>query len=80
MASHREARLKPEFAHLYPYLRPGIWEPAAMLTDRVVASLLGRPGGKFITGDRALDPAHFEFRGSDDRRPPDHWGPREDVP
>src|SRR5919112_551398 len=25
----REARLKAEFAHLYPLLDPGCWEPAA---------------------------------------------------
>ena len=36
-----------------------------MLTDRVVASTLGRPDGRFVTGERALDPDHFEFRGSD---------------
>ena len=69
MRSQREARLRPEFARLYPYLTAGIWEPAAVLTDRVVASLLGRPEGKFISGERALDPAHFEFRGSEARLP-----------
>jgi hypothetical protein len=70
MASRRQARLRPEFARLYPYLQAGEWESAAVLTDRVVASTLGRPDGTFITGERALDPEHFEFRGIDERQPP----------
>ena len=68
--SRREARLRPEFAHLYPYLQAGEWECAAELTHRVVASTLGRPDGMFITGERALDEKHFEFRGSDERQAP----------
>ena len=74
MSMGREARLRPEFAHRYPYLTPGVWQPAAVLMDRVVAHLLGRPEGRFITGERALDPEHFEFRGGESRpaaeRPP----------
>lgn len=62
--SDRDARLRPEFARFYPYLTPGVWEPAAVLADRVIAGILGRPDGRFITGERALDPEHFEFRGS----------------
>ena len=68
--SWREARLRPQFAQLYPYLRAGEWESAAVLTDRVVANTLGRPDGRFVTGERALDPQHFEFRGSDEREAP----------
>ena len=66
---HREARLRPEFAARYPYLSPGVWEPAAVLADRVVASILGRPDGRFISRERALDPEHFEFRAGASRRP-----------
>jgi hypothetical protein len=66
----REARLRPEYAALYPYLAAGQWEPAAVLTDRVVANILGRSDGRFITGERALDPSHFEFRGSPERSAP----------
>jgi hypothetical protein len=62
-AGQREARLRPEFAARYPYLTPGVWEGAAALCDRVVAAILGRPDGRFISRDRALDPEHFEFRG-----------------
>ena len=67
MRRKREARLRPEFADLYPYLTPNAWESAAVLSDRVVANLLGRPDGHFITGERALDPVHFEFRGTPGR-------------
>jgi len=59
----REARLRPEYGRQYPYLVPSQWAPAAVATDRVVAHVLGRRDGWFITGERALDPAHFEFRG-----------------
>ena len=65
MKSRREARLRPEFAERYPYLIAGRWEPAAVLADRVVAHTLGRPDGRFIVAERALDPEHFEFRGWD---------------
>lgn len=68
MNSHREARLRPEFAALYPFLSPDHWEPAAVLADRVVAFVLGRPDGRFIIAERALDPDHFEFRGNDENR------------
>jgi hypothetical protein len=69
----REARLRPEFAARYPYLTPGVWVPAAVLSDQVVAALLERPDGRFITRERALDPEHFEFRAGATRRP---GGPR----
>ena len=78
MVSRREARLRPEFAQLYPYLQAGEWESAAVLADRVVAGILGRPDGKFITGERALQAEHFEFRGSDERQAPDLVLRRED--
>lgn len=70
MEATRQARLRPEFAARYPYLTPGQWESAAVLTDRIVANIPGRPGGRFITGERALDPVHFEFRGGDQRPVP----------
>jgi hypothetical protein len=57
-----EARLRPEFAMRYPYLVPGVWRPAAVLADCVVASALRRPSGGFISREGALDPEHFEFR------------------
>jgi hypothetical protein len=67
-ASHdREARLRPEFAALYPYLTAGEWDSAAVLADRVVAHTLGRPDAAFVARERALDPVHFEFRGRQPR-------------
>jgi hypothetical protein len=58
----REARLRPEYARRYPGIQAGVWEPAAVLCDRVVAAglLRGSPRG---WNERALQPEHFEFRG-----------------
>ena len=69
-----EARLRPEFAQQYPYLTPGVWESEAVLTDRVVASLLSRPDCRFACGQRALDPTHFEFRVREVRPSQEHKG------
>lgn len=67
--NHVEARLRGEFGSLYPYLRPDIWEPAAVQADRIVAHALGWPDGRFISKDGALDLAHFELRGSSNNLP-----------
>jgi hypothetical protein len=68
MRYEREARLRPEFGGLYPYLAPGVWECAAVMADRVAAHILGqRSGGWFKRGYRALDPEHFEFRSGEPR-------------
>jgi hypothetical protein len=58
----REARLRPEHAGRYPGIKAGVWEPAAVLCDRVLAGglLRGSPPG---WRDRVLPPEHFEFRG-----------------
>jgi hypothetical protein len=74
--AEREARLRPAFAARYPYLTPGVWESAAVLSDRIVANILGRSTGRFITGERALDPDHFEFRGGAARPAADRMPPR----
>jgi hypothetical protein len=60
--SRREARLLPEHAGLYPGVRAGVWEPAAVLVDRIVAARLLRGGQLEIRG-RVLSDEHFEFRG-----------------
>ena len=67
MKHGREARLRGEYATLYPYLEAGKWESAAVLADRVVAHTLGRPDASFVASERALDPVHFEFRGKQPR-------------
>jgi hypothetical protein len=65
MKSRREARLRPEYAGKYPYLNVGKWQTAEVLAEVVVAHTLIQMDGPFLTGDRALNPAHFEFRGWD---------------
>ena len=59
----REARLRPEFAQLYPALTPGEWEPAARIAEAVLANLLLRAMTDTPSPDRLLPEAHFEFRG-----------------
>ncbi len=63
----REARLRPEFAHLYPPLEPGRWEPAAAMADRVVAWLLRQPDRGYMAPERVLRSEHFEFRGGTEK-------------
>ena len=60
----RQARLRPEYAGRYPGIQAGVWEPAAVLCDRVLAAglLRGSPRGLH---DRVLPPEHFEFRGGE---------------
>jgi hypothetical protein len=64
--ARREARLRPEPAHLYPGIVPGQWEPAATLADRVLAGRLLR-GRELVHPGRILTDAHFEFRGGNPR-------------
>jgi hypothetical protein len=69
----REARLRPEYAHLYPGIVPGAWEGAGVLADKVLACRLLLPSGGFVLNSRALHAEHFEFRGGSGPRlvPPD---------
>jgi hypothetical protein len=59
----REARLRPEFAHIYPELVPGQWEPAARIARVILARYLVQQMADAASPDRALDETHFEFRG-----------------
>ena len=65
-AARREARLRPDYAQMYPDIRTARWEPAATVADRVLAGRLlqARP---IALGDRVLPDAHFEFRGGSER-------------
>ena len=62
----REARLRTEFAGLYPFLTPDVWEPAHVLAMRLLASALAR--GIATPRGRLLDDRHFDFR-QDSPRP-----------
>jgi hypothetical protein len=62
----REARLRPEYARLYPALSPGQWEPAAVLGGRILMWQLQLSGPVHL-GERLLPDAHFEFRGGSPR-------------
>ncbi len=64
----REARLRPEYAHLYPMLPPGAWVPAAVAAEKVAAVRLLQLADNFVLHDRVLTDAHFEFRGGTPRR------------
>jgi hypothetical protein len=62
-ADVRQALLKSGFAHLYPGIPPGEWQPASVMVDQVMAL---RPGGAHASSSarrRVLDGRHFEFRG-----------------
>jgi hypothetical protein len=58
----REARLKAEFAHLYPPVQPGVWTPAAEVGARMLFWHL-QLTGTVVLGERLLDTQHYEFRG-----------------
>jgi hypothetical protein len=59
----RQAMLKPAYAHLYPGIAANEWQPAAVMMDQVIALRLRSLHGGPVARDRALDDAHFEFRG-----------------
>jgi hypothetical protein len=66
----REARLRPEWAHLYPGLEAGDWRVAAQLVPLVLRHRLqDQPTWEFA--HRILVDEHFEFRGG--RRRDDSW-------
>ena len=64
----REARLRPEYAHLYPMLQAGAWFPATEVAEKVAAVRLLQLADTFVLHDRVLTDAHFEFRGGTPRR------------
>jgi hypothetical protein len=72
----REARLRSEFAHLYPTLTPGQWEPAARIAEVVLARLLLLEISEAPVQDRVLNEEHFEFRGETPSRSPRETGSR----
>ena len=66
----REARLRPEFAALYPGIEPGAWQDAAALAEQMLTDHLLPPSPGYMLSDRVLDKGHFEFRGGNSRSRP----------
>ena len=61
----REARLRPEYAELYPGVEPGIWQPATTVGQQLLLwhlATAATPQGERLMGDN-----HFEFRGGSTR-------------
>ena len=66
----REARLRPEFAALYPGLEPGSWQDAVVLAEQMLTEHLLRPSPGYMLSERVLASEHFDFRGGvPDNRP-----------
>jgi hypothetical protein len=61
----REARLRPEFAHLYSGLMPGQWESAARIAEAVLANVVLQEMAESSAVGRVLPEEHFEFRGGE---------------
>ena len=68
-ARPREARLRYQFAAMYPGIAPGVWTNAATMTDMVVVVRLRRGEVAVLQRDRVLDPDHFIFRYGGGERP-----------
>jgi hypothetical protein len=75
-AGRRQARLRPEYAPLYPGVPADEWRPIGELLDCVASARLrsGRRSGELLRG-RALDDRHFDFRGGGDRPSEARSGP-----
>jgi hypothetical protein len=62
----RQARLKPQFASLYPGVVAGEWMPAWLLAEQ----LLARAEQQGMSpSERVCVPGHMEFRGGGSRPP-----------
>jgi hypothetical protein len=63
-ADVRQALLKSAYAHLYPGIPPGEWQPAVVMANLVSSVRPGpRSGLTLVDRDRVLDERHFQFRG-----------------
>jgi hypothetical protein len=61
----REARLRPQYASLYPALEPGTWQPASAIGRQLLLWHLTAPS--LPDGERLMSEEHFEFRGGSRR-------------
>jgi hypothetical protein len=64
-SSPREARLRPEYAPLYPGVPADTWMPAATLAGQLLGGMVGKEGKQPMIDPRRLDDGHFEFRGGE---------------
>jgi hypothetical protein len=64
-APGRQARLRPEYASLYPGFEPGVWQDADDLAEQMLTQHLLRPSPGFGLSGRMLPVEHLEFRGGD---------------
>lgn len=62
-ADVRQALLKSAYAHLYPGIPPGEWQPAAVMADMVTSLRAGPRTHNSQPRDRVLNERHFQFRG-----------------
>jgi len=62
-ADVRQALLKSAYAHLYPGIPPGEWQPAAVMTNLVLSVRSRVRNLTLADRDRILDERHFQFRG-----------------
>jgi hypothetical protein len=58
----REARLRSEFAELYPGVDTETWYAAATLAEHLLGRIVRSEANEPVP-PRVLNPAHFEFRG-----------------
>jgi hypothetical protein len=61
----REARLRPQYASLYPALEPGTWQAATAIGRQLLLWHLTAPS--LPDGERLMSEEHFEFRGGNPR-------------
>lgn len=65
----REARLRPEFAALYPWIQADVWYLAASVERPTEGEDIKQSRGRHRLSD-----THFEFRGGESRpRAPARW-------
>jgi hypothetical protein len=57
----REARLRPQYASLYPALEAGAWQPASAIGRQLL--LWHLTASIPPEGERLMSEEHFEFRG-----------------
>ncbi len=57
----REARLRPQYASLYPALEPDTWQPATAIGRQLLLWHLTAP--TLPDSERLMSEEHFEFRG-----------------